>query len=91
MQIVVLLVYFSNNAWLTMLAISAITVIPAYFASTAYLFKICINKEYDKYASKGRIAALISSGIGAIKLFHKSKNDLSFADYLYPITLNIHA
>lgn len=66
MQIVVLLVYFSNNAWLTMLAISAITVIPAYFASTAYLFKICINKEYDKYASKGRIAALISSGIGAI-------------------------
>lgn len=66
MQIVVLLVYFSNNAWLTMLAISAITAIPAYFASTAYLFKICINKEYDKYTSKGRIAALISSGIGAI-------------------------
>ena len=27
----------------------------------------------------------------SIKLFHKSKNDLSFADYLYPITLNIHA
>ena len=26
-----------------------------------------------------------------LELFHKSKNDLSFADYLYPITLNIHA
>jgi len=66
MQIVILLVYFAQNAWLTLLAISAITVIPAYFASTAYLFKISINKEYDRYASKGRIAALISSFIGAI-------------------------
>ena len=26
-----------------------------------------------------------------IDLFHKSKNDLSFADYLYQRILNIHA
>lgn len=64
MQIVVFFVYFSNHAWLTMLAISAITVLPAYLMSTAYLCKLCITNEYKKYTTNNRIWALITSLIG---------------------------
>ncbi|MCV5473498.1 arginine:agmatine antiporter, partial [Escherichia coli] len=62
MQIVVLLVYFSNDAWLAMLAISTLTVLPAYLMTTAYLFKLCISGEYASYTTiHSRSAALVSS------------------------------
>lgn len=66
MQLVILLVYFSNNAWRTMLDISAVTVLPAYLGSTAFLFKMCLDKSYDQYAKKGRLLAMISAVIGMI-------------------------
>lgn len=65
MQVVILLVYFANNAWLALLAISAITVLPAYFAASAYLIKMCITGEYSKYRSTGHVASVICSIIGA--------------------------
>lgn len=67
MQIVVLLVYFSNDAWLAMLAISTLTVLPAYLMTTAYLFKLCISGEYASYTTNhSRSAALVSSIIGFV-------------------------
>lgn len=65
MQTIMLLVYFANNAWLTLLAISALMVLPAYLASTAYLCKICLNGEYKKYSQSNKIiVATISGFIG---------------------------
>lgn len=64
MQVVVLLVYFSNNAWLAMLEITAVTVLPAYLASAAYLLKLCLTDGYQQYANKGKYIALIGSLIG---------------------------
>lgn len=66
MQIVMLLVYFANHAWLALLAISAITVLPAYFASSLYLVKICIDGEYRKRKPQGGSLALLSGIIGII-------------------------
>lgn len=66
MQSVVLLVYFSNHAWLTMLGITAVTVLPAYLASTAYLLKLCLTKEYDQYTQKGRNFAIFTSLVGIL-------------------------
>lgn len=40
MQLAMLLVFFSNNAWNTMLSITGVMVLPAYLSSTMYLFKI---------------------------------------------------
>ncbi|WP_232826096.1 basic amino acid/polyamine antiporter [Bordetella trematum] len=65
MQCVMLMVYFSHDAWLTLLGISAICVLPAYFASAAYLTKICFNGEYRKRQTLGLRLALLSSLIGA--------------------------
>lgn len=67
MQIVVVLVYFSPDAWLTMLAISALTVLPAYLMTTAYLCKLCFSGEYDRYSPQhSRIAALFSGIVGLV-------------------------
>lgn len=65
MQTVILLVYFSKNAWLTLLAISAICVLPAYFASATYLLKTCLTGEYSQHQSTGRTLAMVSSIVGA--------------------------
>ena len=66
MQAAMLLVYFSNNAWTTMYNISALMVVPAYITTTLYMAKICLNREYDAYAKKGRVLALTSGILGAL-------------------------
>lgn len=66
MQAAMLLVYFSNNAWTTMYNISALMVVPAYITTTLYITKICLNREYDSLAKKGRALALTSGILGAL-------------------------
>lgn len=66
MQLFLLLVYFSNNAWNTMLSITSVMVLPAYFASCAYLWKICEDGEYPDTMLTKRSTALITSVIGSI-------------------------
>ena len=65
MQLVLLLVYFSNNAWNTMLSITSVMVLPAYLSSCAYLWKICEDGEYSAKYNR-RSAALFSGIAGSI-------------------------
>ena len=60
------MVYFSNNAWNTMLSITGVMVLPAYLSSIAYLWKLCEDGEYPQTASLPRSAALICSILGSI-------------------------
>ncbi|MHC5226042.1 basic amino acid/polyamine antiporter [Ignatzschineria sp. LJL83] len=64
MQATLVLVYFANNAWLTMLSITTIAVLPAYLGSTAYLLKLGVTGEFTKYRAKGRWLACITGAIG---------------------------
>ena len=66
MQLAILMVYFSNNAWNTMLSITGVMVLPAYLSSMAYLWKICEDGEYPANASVPRSAALICSIFGSV-------------------------
>jgi len=66
MQIFMLLVYFSNNAWNTMLSITSVMVLPAYFSSCAYLWKLCEDHEYPTNLYIKRSSALLASTAGAI-------------------------
>ncbi|TIC80510.1 basic amino acid/polyamine antiporter [Crenobacter intestini] len=68
MQTAMLLVYFSPNAWNTMLSISTVMVLPSYLASTLFLVKMARNGEFVKYAGSDRILgqALASGVIGTI-------------------------
>lgn len=64
MQVFMLLVYFSGNAWNTMLSITGVMVLPAYLASCAYLWKICEDHEYPTGVYIKRSTALVSAIIG---------------------------
>lgn len=66
MQLFLLLVYFSNNAWNTMLSITSVMVLPAYLASCAYLWKLCEDGEYPKTLPYGRSDALFTATAGSI-------------------------
>lgn len=66
MQLFILLVYFSNNAWNTMLSITGVMVLPAYLASCAYLWKICEDGEYPSNILVKRSAALITAVLGSL-------------------------
>ncbi len=66
MQLFILLVYFSNNAWNTMLSITGVMVLPAYLASCAYLWKICEDGEYPNSIPVKRSAALITAVLGSL-------------------------
>lgn len=61
MQLAILLVYFAKNAWGTMLSITSVMVLPAYIASTLYLWKLT---EDGEYSGKGRFYALFSGVVG---------------------------
>lgn len=66
MQAAMLLVYFSNNAWVTMYNIASLMVIPAYFFSTLYMVKLCLKHEFHRYAKKGFTLAIIGGVVGAL-------------------------
>jgi len=66
MQIFMLLVYFSNNAWNTMLSITGVMVLPAYFSSCAYLWKLCEDHEYPANCAVKRSSALLAATLGCI-------------------------
>ena len=66
MQLAMLLVYFSNNAWNTMLSITGVMVLPAYLISSCYLWKICEDGEFENRFGIGRAYALITSILGTI-------------------------
>ncbi len=66
MQIAILMVYFSNNAWNTMLSITGVMVLPAYLASTLYLWKLVEDGDFAKLSKTGRAAALATSVLGTV-------------------------
>jgi len=69
MQLAMLLVYFSNNAWNTMLSITGVMVLPPYLASTAYLWKISKDKNLfsqNKDIGVSAKFALVSGILGSV-------------------------
>ena len=67
MQAAILVVYFSNNAWNTMLSITGVMVLPAYLASTLYLWKLVEDGDFQKLSPRGgRAAALATAALGTL-------------------------
>lgn len=50
MQMAMIFVYFENNAWNTMLSVTAVMILPPYLASTACLWKIAASKGCSRFA-----------------------------------------
>ncbi|MGV8917058.1 MAG: basic amino acid/polyamine antiporter [Pseudomonas sp.] len=66
MQAVMILMFFSNNAWNVMLAITGVMILPAYIGATGFLWKIMAQGTYPATARIGKSTALVSSVLGTI-------------------------
>lgn len=66
MQLAMLLVYFSDNAWNVMLSITGVILLPAYIGSSAYLWRLVLTRKYPLKATYGATTALLTSVIATI-------------------------
>lgn len=66
MQLCMFLVYFASDAWSTMLNITSVMVLPAYFMSCAYLWKLCTDGEYPQGLDVKRSSALFTAVAGSV-------------------------
>ncbi len=66
MQAMMLLVYFSNNAWNVMLSITGVMILPAYIGATGFLWKLMATGQYPGTAKIGKTTALVSSVLGTV-------------------------
>ena len=66
MQLAMILVYFAGNAWNTMLSITGVMVLPAYFMSCLYLWKLCEDHQFPNNIGISRFSALMTGIIGTV-------------------------
>jgi arginine:ornithine antiporter/lysine permease len=66
MQAVMIMVYFSDNAWNTMLSITGVMILPAYIGSTGFLWKLVATGRYRADAQIGKTEALACSVLGTV-------------------------
>ncbi len=66
MQAAMILVYFANNAWNTMLSITGVMVLPAYLMSCLFLWKLCEDNELPKTTGVSRFTALTTGILGTV-------------------------
>ena len=66
MQAMMILVFFSNNAWNVMLSITGVMILPAYIGATGFLWKLMATGKYPDTAKIGKTTALVSSVLGTV-------------------------
>ncbi len=66
MQFTMILVYFANNAWNTMLSVTSVMILPPYLACTAYLWKLCAVHQYPEKLPVGKKFALFCGAAGTL-------------------------
>lgn len=67
MQLTMIFVYFSNNAWNLMYSITGVMVLPCYIICTLYLWKIAEkNEDYPTNIFAGRANAIFTGVLGTL-------------------------
>jgi len=64
MQAIMILVYFSHDAWNVMLSITGVMILPAYIGSTGFLWKLLATGQYPQSAKIGPVQAWTVSILG---------------------------
>lgn len=65
MQVMMFVVLFAHDAWIWLISITGVMVLPPYLASAAYLWKFSAQKSYRPSAGETRGQALITGIMGA--------------------------
>ncbi|MEG0134977.1 MAG: basic amino acid/polyamine antiporter [Cetobacterium sp.] len=94
MQVIMILVYFSNNAWNLMLSITGVMVLPCYIVCTMYLWKIAAkNDNYptDSFASlkTALITGILGTVYGAWLVYAAGLNYMLVAAIVYALGIPV--
>ena len=65
MQLSMIFVFFANNAWNTMLSITAVMILPPYLACTLFLWKIVADGTFPTHLGIGKNFALLCGVAGS--------------------------
>ena len=91
MQLAMLLVYFSNNAWNVMLSITGVVLLPAYIGSAGYLWKLIGTKQYPakaKYSAKmALLVSVIATFYGLWLVYSAGLQYLLVGTFVYAVGL----
>lgn len=94
MILAMIFVYFANNAWNTMLSITAVMILPPYLASTAYLWKLCWKKELPRTLSVNVAFATVCGVAGTVyavwMIYAAGLNYLAMAFWFMAIGLIVY-
>ncbi|UZJ57988.1 basic amino acid/polyamine antiporter [Pseudomonas sp. KU26590] len=66
MQAVMILMFFSHDAWNVMLSITGVMILPAYIGATGFLWRVMVRGHYPANARIGKITAWVSSVLGTV-------------------------
>lgn len=66
MQAAMVFVLFANNAWNTMLSITAVMILPPYLACTLFLWKICTDGTFPEHLGLSRNFGLVCGIAGSV-------------------------
>ena len=66
MQVMMFVVLFAHNAWIWMISITGVMVLPPYLASTAYLWKYATVGAYQSTASETRRESMLTGILGTV-------------------------
>jgi len=66
MQFALLIAFFSEDAWNTMLSITAVMILPVYLVTAMFLYKISSKKRFPREPGIGRHRAAITAFCGVI-------------------------
>jgi arginine:ornithine antiporter/lysine permease len=65
-QAMLFVVLFAHNAWLWLITITGVMILPPYLASTLYLTKYANEAGFDASTGMGRTTALLIGGLGSV-------------------------
>lgn len=88
MQIVLIFAYFAADAWVTLLEISTLMVLPAYLFSTLYLLKISCDGQIKKLGGNPFYTAIVALIGAAFCIFMFCISDLTYV-LVIPIILTL--
>lgn len=66
MQAMMFVVLFANDAWIWLISVAGVTILPPYLASCAFLWKSATQKSFNENTGTGKKAALLTGILGSV-------------------------
>lgn len=66
MQVMMFVVLFAHDAWMWLISVAGVMILPPYLASTCFLWKCATQKNFREHAGEGKRASLWTGLLGTV-------------------------